>query len=126
LTYLLAGLPVFGLLLVAVIFARPLLHLLRGDTYLPFAQGIILMAGFYALWYAYWPLQTAFKAVRLSRPIFIANALAILSMLTVGIWAIQQWGVYGTMAGQALNAFIINLVLWITWWRVIRVNKPVT
>jgi O-antigen/teichoic acid export membrane protein len=122
LTYLIAGVPILGLLLFAVGFAEPLLRLLRGNTYLPWQQGIWIMAGFYALWYAYWPLQTAFKAIRLSRPIFIANILAIVSMLTVGLWAIHQWGVYGTMAGQALNALIINLVLWSTWWKVSRQN----
>jgi len=118
LSYLLLGIPVGLLLLGAVEFSAPLLHLLRGDTYLPFRQGIYLLAIFYALWYAYWPLQTALKAIRFSRPIFIANALAIVTMLTVGLWAIQRWGIYGTMAGQVLNALIINLVLWLSWRKV--------
>lgn len=115
--YLIVGLPVLGLLLAAVIFVQPLLRLIRDDTYLPFSQGIFIMAVFYALWYAYSPLQTAFKAIRHSRPIFLANVMAVISMLTVGVWAILQWGVYGTMAGQALNALIINLALWSAWFK---------
>lgn len=120
LTYLITSLPILGLLLVAVSFVKPLLHLIRDDTYQPFSQGIYIMALFYALWYAYSPLQTAFKAIRQSRPIFLANALAVISMFTVGVWAIRLWGVYGTMAGQALNALIINLVLWVVWFRLSR------
>ncbi len=115
--YLLVGVPVLGLLLAAMIFVQPLLRLIRDDTYLPFSQGIFIMAVFYALWYAYSPLQTAFKAIRNSRPIFLANVVAVISMLTVGMWAILQWGVYGTMAWQALNALIINLVLWSAWFK---------
>jgi hypothetical protein len=67
--------------------------------------------------YAYWPLQTAFKAVRNSKPIFAANLAAALVMFTAGLWAIQRWGVYGTMAGQALNALVVNIVLWGVWLR---------
>lgn len=115
LTYLAVGLPVLAVLVAAVIFVRPLLQLIRDETYLPYSQGIILLAVFYLLWYAYWPLQTAFKAIRLTRPIFTANLLAIVSMFTLGLLAIRVWGIYGTMAGQALNALIINAVLWMAW-----------
>lgn len=113
--YLVAGVPILGLLLLAVIFPRPLLGALYGETYLAYSNGIALMALFYALLYAYWPLQTAFKAARVSRPIFIANLSATLMMFTVGIWAILRWDVYGTIAGQGLNALVVNLVLWTAW-----------
>ncbi len=101
-----------------MIFVQPLLRLIRDETYLPFSPGILLLALFYLLWYAYWPLQTALKAIRVTRPIFTANLLAIASMFTFGLWAINQWGVYGTMAGQALNALIINVILWTAWKKV--------
>jgi O-antigen/teichoic acid export membrane protein len=122
LVYFAVGLPVLGILGIAVLFPEQILQLFYGDTYLAYSEGVVLMAIFYALWYAYWPLQTAFKAARLSRPIFTANLLAIISMFTVGIWAILQWGVYGTIAGQALNALIVGLFLWWTWIRMNRVR----
>jgi O-antigen/teichoic acid export membrane protein len=122
LTYLVVGLPVIGLLLVAVIFARPLLEMLTGTTYLAYSNGVVILAVFYALWYAYWPLQTVFKAIRRSRPIFLANLLAIVSMFTFGLWAIRTWGVYGTMTGQAVNALIVNVVLWAAWLRQAKKN----
>jgi O-antigen/teichoic acid export membrane protein len=115
LIYLLSGIPILGLLVIAAIFPEPLLGLLYGETYLPYSNGLILMAIYYGLWYAYWPIQAAFKAVRLTQPIFIANGLAILSMFTVGVWAIHRWGVYGAIGGQALNASIVTIFLWISW-----------
>jgi O-antigen/teichoic acid export membrane protein len=119
LAYLFAGIPSLGFLLVAILFPEKLLELLYGDTYLAYSQGMVLMALFYGLWFAYWPLQIGLKAVHLSRPIFIANMTAIILMFSVGIWMIQRWGVYGTIGGQALNALVINLILWFAWltWR---------
>jgi O-antigen/teichoic acid export membrane protein len=104
-----------GVLVIAMLFPIPLLRLLYGETYVSYSSSMVLMALFYALLYAYYPLQTAFKAARLTRPIFLANLAAIGAMFTVGIWAILRWGVTGTIAGQALNALIVTLVLWSTW-----------
>ncbi len=124
LTYLFAGIPIFSLLGLAVLFPVPLLRSLYGETYVPYSRGILLMAFFYALMYAYWPLQTAFKAVRFSMPIFAANLAATLVMFTAGLWAIQQWGVYGTIAGQAMNALVLNIVLWGVWLLSRRMKQP--
>ncbi len=117
LTYLISGIPVLGLLGIAVLFPVPLLHALYGDTYLEYSQGIVLMAIFYALWFAYWPLQSVLKASRISRPIFVANLAAIMAMFTAGIWMIYRWGVYGTIGGQALNALIVAVILWVAWFQ---------
>jgi len=113
--YLAIGIPVLGILIIALVFPEQLLSLIYGDTYLAYSNGVILMALFYALMFAYWPLQSIFKAAQLSQPIFIANILAIVSMFTIGIWAILNWGVYGTIIGQVVNALVINLVLWGYW-----------
>ena len=120
LTYLIAGVPILGLLVLASLFPAPILQLLYGDTYLEFHQGLAIVSIFYGLWFAYWPLQTAFKAIHLTLPIFMANMAAITSMFTLGLWAIYRWGLYGTIGGQALNAFIVGLVLWISWVVVVR------
>lgn len=119
LAYIFAGIPTLGFLVVAILFPEILLELLYGDTYLAYAQGMVLMAIFYGLWFAYWPLQIALKAVHLSRPIFIANMAAILLMFSVGAGMILRWGVYGTIGGQILNSLIVNFILWFAWlhWR---------
>ncbi len=120
LTYLISGIPILSVLGIAMLFPKQILHLLYGDTYIEFANGVTLMAIFYILWYAYWPMQTALKAARYSRPIFNANLAAIITMFTVGIWAIQRWGVYGTIAGQALNSLVVAVILWIAWAKIKR------
>lgn len=113
--YFIAGIPILGLLVISNLFPETLLRLLYGETYLAYSNGLIFMASFYGLWYAYWPLQIALKAMRVTRPIFIANGAAILSMFTLGFWLIQRWELYGAIGGQALNALIVTLVLWWGW-----------
>jgi O-antigen/teichoic acid export membrane protein len=126
LTYLLAGVPVLAILGIAVLFPKQILEILYGATYLEYSNAMVLMAIFYALLFAYWPLQAAFKAIHLSQPIFIANGAAIVVMFTLGIWTILNWGVYGTIMGQILNALVVASILWITWANVFRVSKTKT
>jgi len=121
--YLLAGIPVAALLVLVLIFTPQLLFLLKGDTYLPYANGIYLMAIFYLFLYINRPLQMAFRSIRQGKQVFIANLLAMLSMFSVGIWMIRRWGLYGAIGGQALNAVIISLVLVIAWFRYLKSNR---
>ena len=121
--YLALGIPILGILIAAMLFGEEILFLIYGDVYLEYSNGVVLMALFYALMFAYWPLQSIFKAAQLSRPIFIANVLAIISMFTIGIWAIINWGVYGTILGQVVNALVINIVLWGFWISLTRKNR---
>lgn len=118
LTYSITGIPILGVLGLAVLFPTYILRFLYGETYLPYSDGIILMAIFYALMFFYWPYQTALKATHHSRPLFTGNLLAIVAMFTIGLWMIYQWGVYGTIAGQILNALVVAIVLWAGWRRV--------
>ena len=113
--YLVAGVPIIGWLLLINFFSTPLLRLLYQETYLPYSNGAIWMALFYSLLYAYWPMQVAHKALRATRPLFLANGAAIVSMFTIGILAVRQWGLYGAIGGQALNALIVTVVLWLSW-----------
>lgn len=115
LIYMVTSLPILGILTAAVLFREQLLRFLYGDTYLPYSSGMVLMVIFYALLYAYGPLQSGFKAMRRSQPIFAANLAAMLCMFTLGVIAIQTWGVYGTLAGQVLNAAVVSLILWGSW-----------
>jgi O-antigen/teichoic acid export membrane protein len=118
LTYLLVGLPAGAILLLAILFPGPLLHLVYGETYAAYAAGMGWMALFYGLMFVYSPLQTILKAMGRSRPIFSANALAIGAMFTLGLLAIRLWGVYGTIMGQVLNAAIVTGVLAVAWRRI--------
>ena len=78
---------------------------------------LTLLALAYGLWFAYAPLQACFKAIPWTRPVFLANALATLSIFTIGLLAIHSFGLAGAVGGQALNGLLIGAVLWLTWWR---------
>ena len=117
LIYLLAGIPVFGLLVVVLFFTPRLLFLLKGDTYLPYADGIYLMALYYTFMFVNRPLQLAFRALRQGKQVFLANLLAMVSMIVLGFWLINRWGIYGAIGGQTLNAIIISLVLIIAFYK---------
>ena len=121
--FLVTGPPVGLVLLVAVSFAEPLLELLYGPTYLEYAGGMRLMAVFYALLYSYWPIQSALKALERTRAIFVGSLAAMAAMATVGVWAILRWEVYGTIAGQALSAGLLAVVLWSSWLRWLKGNR---
>jgi len=124
--FLVTGPPVALVLVVAVAFAEPILRLLYGETYIAYASGMRLMAIFYALWYSFWPIQSALKALEKTRPIFFAGIAALIAMATVGVWAILRWGVYGTIVGQALSALILSVVLWATWLRWVQASRRET
>jgi len=115
--YIVAGIPVIGLLVLVLFFTPQLLFLLKGDTYLPYADGIYVMVVFYLFMFLNRPLQLFFRAIRHGKQVFFANIIAMISMFTIGLWMIDRWGVYGGIGGQALNAFIISLVLLIAWLR---------
>lgn len=115
--YLFAGLPVIGLLILVLIFTPQLLRYLKGDTYLPYADGIYVMALYYFFLYVNRPLQMAFRAIQKGQQVFLANIIAMVSMFTIGLWMIHRWGLYGAIGGQALNAIILSLVLWVAWKR---------
>lgn len=114
-TYLFSGVPIGLILIAAVVFSSPLLELLYGDAYLGAQDGLIWLSVFYLLWYAYWPVQSALKAIKRSRPVFNANLAAIVCMFTLGLAALHIWGLKGAFIGQSLNALVVNLVLWRAW-----------
>jgi O-antigen/teichoic acid export membrane protein len=115
LAYLFGGIPIMGILALSLIFTEPLLKLLYEDAYLFMSDGIVWLVLFYFLWFTYWPIQSALKAIKHTRPLFNANLIAIVCMFTLGLVAVNRWGVNGAYIGQGLNALITNIVLWRAW-----------
>jgi O-antigen/teichoic acid export membrane protein len=115
--YLFGGIPIILILIAAIAFTEPLLKLLYEESYLNTQSGIIWLSLFYLLWFTYWPVQSALKAIKRSRPVFTANVAAIVCMFTLGLLSIRLWGLNGAFIGQALNALIVNVILWRAWLR---------
>lgn len=107
--------PVLGYLLLVTLAAPALLQLLFGDKYLGYAPMVTLFALQYGLWFTYFPFQVGLKALRRTRPIFLAHGLAILAMFSLGILLIRAFGVYGATLGQVLNALIALTVIGLAW-----------
>jgi O-antigen/teichoic acid export membrane protein len=124
--YWLSVLPAIGLLIVAALFPAPLMRLLYGEKYAAYSGMLPLLALAYALWFAYAPLQACFKAIPWTRPVFVANLLATLSIFVVGILAIRTFGLAGAIAGQAVNGLLIGAILWATWARAPRATVGVS
>lgn len=115
LLYLVGGIPIaLGLGLVALE-PEQALRLFYGRIYAAYPRELVWMTVFYGLWFAYAPLQIALKAVRRTRPVFVANTAALILMLTVGVAAIRVWGLLGTVIGQALGAMMVGILLVIGW-----------
>jgi len=115
--YWLSVLPAIALLAGVSLLSAPLMRLLYGEKYAGYSGMLPLLALAYGLWFAYAPLQACFKAIPWTRPVFLANALATLSIFTIGLLAIHSFGLAGAVGGQALNGLLIGAVLWLTWWR---------
>ncbi len=113
----LSVLPAIALLAGVSLFSAPLMRLLYGEKYAGYSGMLPLLALAYMLWFAYAPLQACFKAIPWTRPVFLANALATLSIFTLGLLAIHSFGLAGAVGGQALNGLLIGAVLWLAWWR---------
>lgn len=126
LSYIFGGIPIICILIVALLFTQPLLKLLYEEAYLFMADGIAWLVIFYFFWFTYWPIQSAFKAIKHTRPLFNANIIAIVCMFTIGLLAVRSWGVKGAYIGQGLNALITNIVLWRAWWKLTRGEIPQT
>jgi O-antigen/teichoic acid export membrane protein len=108
--------PVAGVVAVASLWPAELLQLFFRETYVGFAAGLPFLAVFYLTWSLYAPLQMAFRAIRVTRPIFRAHAAAAAAMFTLGVLAIRRWGLYGALGGQTLNAAISGVILLGAWW----------
>jgi O-antigen/teichoic acid export membrane protein len=115
LAYLFGGIPIVGILILALVFTEPLLKLLYEDAYLFMSGGALWLVLFYFLWFTYWPIQSVLKAIKYTRPLFTANLIAIVCMFTLGLVAVRNWGVNGAYIGQGLNALITTIVLWRAW-----------
>jgi len=116
--------PVGAYLLLVTLAAPVLLEILFGDKYLAYVPAVGLFALQYGLWFSYFPFMVGLKAVQRTRPIFVAHALAIVAMFTVGIVLIQALGVYGAVLGQVLNALIALTVIGLAWRRESRRAPP--
>ncbi len=100
------------LLLLVVLFAKPLLSFGGGPAYARYAYVMYGLAATYLLILAGIPVRIALRTKLLNRSYFAGYVLATLFSLLAGKWLIQQWGLAGVLTGLFSTQFIL-LVYWL-------------
>jgi O-antigen/teichoic acid export membrane protein len=100
------------LLLLVVLFAKPLLAFSGGPAYTRYAYVMYGLAATYLLILAGLPVRIALRTKLLNRSYFTGYVLATLFSLVAAKWLILQWGLTGVLTGL-FSTQLILLVYWL-------------
>lgn len=106
------------ILLLVVIFAKPLLMFSGGREYGAYAYVMYGLAATYLLVIIGIPIRIAMRTKMLNQSYFIGYFLATIFSLLTAKWMIQQWGLAGVLAGL----FITQVIVLVYWLRILK-NK---
>jgi O-antigen/teichoic acid export membrane protein len=109
------------LLLLVVLFARPLLAFSGGSEYVHYAYVMYGLAATYLLILAGIPVRIALRTKLLNRSYFTGYLLATLFSLLTAKWMIHQWGLSGVLAGL----FLTQLILMAYWLRALKTKNVI-
>jgi O-antigen/teichoic acid export membrane protein len=109
------------LLLLVVLFARPLLAFSGGSEYARYAYVMYGLAATHLLILAGIPIRIALRTKLLNRTYFTGYVLATLFSLLAAKWMIHQWGLSGVLAGL----FLTQLILLAYWFRILKIKKVI-
>jgi len=104
----------------------PLLNLLYGDTYAGGGSVVGLFGLFYLVVTPFAVLSGALRALRRTRPIFIAYLLASVTSVSLGWLLVARAGVEGAAAGMALSLIIVTIYCALAYIRPLAVARPGT
>ena len=109
------------LLLLVVLFAKPLLAFTGGAAYTRYAYVMYGLAATYLLVLAGIPIRIALRTKQLNRSYFTGYVLATLFSLLTAKWLIQQWGLAGVLTGL----FSTQLILLLYWLLILKTKKVI-
>ena len=109
------------LLLLVVVFAKPLLTLSGGPAYTQYAYVMYGLAATYLLILAGIPVRIALRTKQLNRSYFTGYLLATLFSLLAAKWLILQWGLTGVLTGL----FSTQLILLLYWLLILKTKKVI-
>jgi O-antigen/teichoic acid export membrane protein len=109
------------LLLLVVLFAKPLLAFSGGAAYVRYAYVMYGLAATYLLVLAGIPVRIALRTKQLNRSYFTGYLLATLFSLFTAKWMIHQWGLSGVVAGL----FLTQLILLAYWLRTLKTKNVI-
>jgi O-antigen/teichoic acid export membrane protein len=109
------------LLLLVVLFAKPLLGFSGGAAYIRYAYVMYGLAATYLLILAGIPVRIALRTKQLNRSYFTGYVLATLFSLLTAKWLILQWGLAGVLTGL----FSTQLILLFYWLLVLKTKNVI-
>jgi O-antigen/teichoic acid export membrane protein len=109
------------LLLLVVLFAKPLLAFSGGAAYVRYAYVMYGLAATYLLILAGIPVRIALRTKQLNRSYFTGYLLATLFSLLTAKWLILQWGLSGVLTGL----FSTQLILLVFWLRTLKTKNVI-
>jgi O-antigen/teichoic acid export membrane protein len=109
------------LLLLVVLFAKPLLAFGGGPAYARYAYVMYGLAATYLLILAGIPVRIALRTKLLNRSYFSGYLLATIFSLLAGKWLIQQWALAGVLTGL----FSTQLILLVYWLLVLKTKNVI-
>jgi O-antigen/teichoic acid export membrane protein len=109
------------LLLLVVLFAKPLLSFGGGPAYARYTYVMYGLAATYLLILAGIPVRIALRTKLLNRSYFAGYVLATLFSLLAGKWLIQQWALAGVLTGL----FSTQLILLVYWLLVLKTKNVI-
>lgn len=122
--FLVTGPLMAGYCALVVVSAGPILKLLYGPEYAAYAWLLQIGSLTYLLSYFYKPVSIGVTALRESAPLFRAQLVQAILVLTVGAAATYSLGLQGSAITLALAAFAQNCVIWRAYLRKVDAGIP--
>ena len=99
-------------LLVVALLAEPIVRLLMGATYTPYAWLVPVVAFSYAIRFLASTSSLHLRSAGHSSPLFIAQAVSAIFVLTLGVLSVYLFGLAGVALGMVANSLIASTVAW--------------
>jgi O-antigen/teichoic acid export membrane protein len=103
---MMCGALLFAYLLIVSLAAPIIVVLLFGEEYEQFSWLVTVLAASYGINFIGMILSTSLKSMEISEPIFYAQFISAVVVMTFGVAIVYQYGIAGTAVGMILNSVI--------------------
>ena len=108
------------MVLLMMLFAKPIFLLLGGKDYLPYLYTMYGMGLLYLLISFGYPIRIAIRVMEFNRSFFVAYVLSAVFSMIAASWLIHQLNLYGTLV-----ALILNQLIMLGYWQYILIKEKV-
>lgn len=123
-TYLVLTPPVIAFLLVIAVFGGPIMGLLYHHQYDAFRPQLSFLAVSAMFFFVHKPIAIGLRALEHARPTFVAYSWSTVYTLTVNLYIIHRFGLWGALFGGLVQSIILTVVLVQAWRSTRRAWQP--